>query len=269
MVRIVWDLGWADFQLKYRGSVLGYFWSFAVPFCKFVIFFYVFRVLFVVDIPFYSLYLFLGIILWEYFANVTMACIGIPLTYADIIKNVAFPRFLLVFTVGWIQTIIFCTHVAIFFVMSVMMGAAPSWNALYFPVPFLQFTLFSLGIGSLLASYALRFRDFPHLWGILLQVFFWLTPITYVHAVHAPATVEFLQMISSPQQIIGWEMLTFFTRFQPLSLIIFDTRRVLLPDGGGMPSLVHSVVLTAICLLVFWIGLLVFRKRSRSFVQEY
>ena len=268
-VRIVWDLGWSEFRLKYRGSVLGYFWSFAVPFVKFFVFLYVFKVLFAVDIPFYPLYLFLGIILWEYFTNVTTACLSVPLTYEHIIQKVAFPRFLLILTVGWTQAIVFLTHLVIFGVMSVFMGVAPSFSALYFFIVYIQLALLSLGIGAFLASYALRFRDFPHMWNIVLQILFWLTPITYMHKVDTSTTAEFLQILSHPRLLFGWGSFAFFTRMQPLSLIIFDARRVLLPIGVSVPSLIHAVILTLLCGGIFAAGFLVFRKRSRSFLQEY
>ena len=268
-MRIVWDLGWSEFRLKYRGSVLGYFWSFAVPFVKFVVFLYVFKVLFAVDIASYPLYLFLGIILWEYFANVTTACIGVPLTYEHIIQKVAFPRFLLVLTVGWTQALVFLTHLVIFGAMSVFMGVLPLLGAFYFLIVSAQLALLSLGIGAFLASFALRFRDFPHLWSIILQVLFWLTPITYMHAVNAPTTMEFLRMLSHPHMLLGWGSFAFFTRIQPLSLIIFDARRVLLPMGVSVPSLIHAVVLTLLCASIFVGGFLVFRRRSRYFLQEY
>lgn len=269
MVHIVWDLGWSEFRLKYRGSVLGYFWSLAAPMAKFAIFLYVFQVIFPVDIPGYPLYLFLGIILWEYFTNITTACIGVPLTYEHIIQKVAFPRFLLVLTVGWLQTIIFLTHVLIFVLMGLFLGPPSALGLLFLPVVCLQTALLSLGIGSLLASYSLRFRDFPHLWNIALQMLFWLTPVAYGHAVRAPAAAEFMDVLSSPGRLLGWEALTTFVRFQPLSLIIFDARRAILSPDPAMPALVHSVALTAICAAVFAAGLTVFRRRSRYFVQEY
>jgi len=269
MIRIVWDLGWSEFRLKYRGSVLGYFWSLAAPMAKFVIFLYVFQVIFPVDIPGYPLYLFLGIILWEYFANITMACIGVPLTYEHIIQNVAFPRFLLVLTVGWLQTIIFLTHVLIFVFMSLFMGPPSVRGLIFFPVICAQMALLSLGIGSFLASYSLRYRDFSHMWNIVLQILFWLTPVAYGHAIRAPAAVEFFGVLSSPGKLLGWEALTVFVRFQPLSLIIFDARRALLPIGEAMPTFMHSIVLTALCGAIFLGGNFIFRRRSRHFLQEY
>lgn len=269
MVRVVWDLGWSEFRLKYRGSVLGYFWSLAAPMAKFVIFLYVFQVIFPVHIPGYPLYLFLGIILWEYFANITSACISVPLAYENIIQRVAFPRFLLVLTVGWLQTLIFLTHFLIFVLMGLFMGLPSLRGLVFFPVICVQMALLSLGIGAFLASYSLRFRDFPHLWNIVLQILFWLTPVAYGHAVRAPALAEFAEILTAPDALMGWGVLTVFVRFQPLSLIIFDARRVLLPTDAVVPTLMHSFLLTVLCMAVFTIGFLIFQRRSRYFVQEY
>src|SRR3989338_3364863 len=108
--------------------------------------------------------------------------------------------------------------------------------------------LLSLGVGSFLASYSLRFRDFPHLWNIILQTLFWLTPVAYGHAVRAPALAEFVEILTAPHSLIGWGALTVFVRFQPLSLIIFDARRVLLPMDAVVPTLMHTIVLTAMCI---------------------
>lgn len=259
MARIVFSLGLSEFRLKYRGSVLGYFWSLAVPMAKFVIFLYIFQVIVPVDIPGYPLYLFLGIILWEYFANMTTACMSVPCTYEYIIQKVAFPRFLLILAVWWLQTLIFLTHLLIFAFMSVVLLPPSMRGIVYFPLIVAQIALVSLGIGSFLASYVLRFRDVPHLWNIALQMLFWLTPIAYGHAVRGPVLGEFL----------GWGALTAFVRFQPLSLIMFDARSVLLSPSAAVPTLWHSIVLTAICAAVFIAGFLVFQRRSRYFVQEY
>ena len=65
-LRIVVEMGWSDFFLKYRGSVLGFLWSLAFPITRFLVILHIFRP-FTKGIEFYPLYLFLGIVVWEYF----------------------------------------------------------------------------------------------------------------------------------------------------------------------------------------------------------
>jgi len=200
MARIVWTLGWADFLLKYRGSILGYFWSLLAPLAKFLVFLYVFTVIFQVTIPNYPLYLFLGIIVWEYFTQTTVGCLSMPMEKSNIIQKIAFPRLLLIFAVGWTNMIIFLTYLLVYIVFALIAGVTPSWwGFLYFPALLVQMSLIFLGVGMILSSYALRYRDLPHLWNIVLQVLFWLTPITYAQTVSAPTSVEALRMFTSGQ----------------------------------------------------------------------
>lgn len=268
---IVWTLGWADFLLKYRGSIFGYLWSLAVPLSKFLIFLYVFRVIFPVDMPNYTLHLFIGIILWEYFVLLTCGCMSMPLEKAGIIQKVAFPRVLLILSVGWTSFIIFLTYLLVYLIFAFLAGVVPSWwSLLYIPVVLAQVSLLCLGIGMILSSYALRYRDLSHLWNILLQLLFWLTPITYAHAVYSPVSLDAFRVLSNPALLSGWGALQIFTRFQPLSLLLFDVRRILFSsDISGMPSLVHVTALMIFCGMVFFLGMFIFERRSRYFIQEY
>lgn len=270
-LHVVLAMGWSDFLLKYRGSILGYLWSLMVPLAKFLIFLYVFQVIFPVGIPNYTLYLFLGIIVWEYFVAITCGCMSMPHEKADVIQKVAFPRLLLILSVGWMSFIIFCTHLIIYAIFAVSAGVTVTLSGLlYVPVVLCEITLFSLGIGMVLSAYALRYRDLPHLWNILLQLLFWLTPITYAYTVHSSTSLEAFRVLSNPTALLGWGALRVFTRFQPLSLLLFDMRRALFSsEVSGIPSLMHTAVLMLLCGMVFLVGFLIFERRSRYFIQEY
>ncbi len=269
-LRVVTALGWSDFTLKYRGSVLGYLWSFLVPLVKFLVILHIFRP-FASQIPFYPLYLFLGIILWEHFAMTTSACISLPHDKEAVIKKMPLPRILLVFSVGWMHCIILATYVIMFLLFSVAMGADLRAVALlYLPILFLQTTLLALGIGMMLGSYSLKFRDIPHLWGVLLQIFFWLTPVMYAYQPHAPVLADAQTLVSGGIPLTLWSWFDVFIRFQPLSLLMHDARRVLLYPGTlGIPSALHIGILTLILAVIFSAGVLVFLRRSPHFLEEY
>jgi ABC-type polysaccharide/polyol phosphate export permease len=268
--RIVLALGWSDFLLKYRGSFLGYLWSFVVPLVKFLVILHIFRP-FAADIPFYPLYLFLGLLLWEHFSLTTSACINMPQDKAMIIKKVPFSRLLLMFSVGWMHLIILITYLCIFFLFSVLLGhGIPVSTFVYLPFLLLQSTLIALGIGMLLGSYSLKFRDIAHLWGVILQIFFWLTPIMYAYRPSAPILADAQQLLATGLPLSLWSWLDIFIRFQPLSILIHDARRAILyPDTMGMPSLQHIVLFTLICAAIFYAGVIVFRRRSPHFIEEY
>lgn len=268
-LRVVVALGFADFLLKYRGSVLGFLWSFIVPLFKFLVIFHVFRP-FVSDVEHYQLYLFLGLILWEHFQMITSACMSMLHEKATIIQKVIFPRILLIASVGWTHGLILLCYMAIFLSAAFILHTPPAWGLLYLPVIFLQATLIGLAIGMILSSYALKYRDLQHLWGILLQVMFWLTPIVYPYTPKGTVTQDLENLLSGSLHLSLWSLFDIFIRFQPLSILYHDARRAILyPATLGVPSMTHAIAFTAACLVLSLIGSVIFVKRSRYFVQEY
>jgi ABC-type polysaccharide/polyol phosphate export permease len=266
-LRIVLALGWSDFVLKYRGSVLGYFWSFAAPFVQFIVILTVFRPVVGNTIPHYALYLFLGLILWEFFLLTTSACIAVPLQKMALMQKVSLPRTIFIYSVGWTHLVIFLTRFVLFVLFALLSGVLPTvgWWAL--PLLLLQMTLLSLGVGMLLGAYALQYRDIAHLWGVTLQILFWLTPIVYDASRSGSLTQEFLHLIHASSFSLSSIIHTFIT-FQPLSIFIFDARRLLLP-GSILPSPLHLLLFTLLCAVFYFCGLLVFRRQSRYFLQQY
>lgn len=248
-LRLVFTLGWSDFLLKYRGSFLGYLWSFAYPLAYFLVLLHVFRPFVTDDIPYYPYYLFLGIIVWEHFAVTTSSCISMLFEKMGMIQKIVFPREWLIFAVGWTTLLIFFTRLIIFFVIA-WIGGIPLvvQGVLYLPLLLLAMVLLSLGCGMLLSAFALRYRDISHLWALLLQVIFWLTPIAYATR--------------------GNGLFDTFIRFQPLSLVVSAARRSLF-EAGNMPSLIHMAGLLSVCVGIFVVGLCMFRWRSVYFVQEF
>jgi len=270
MLRIVWAVGWADFVLKYRGSFFGYLWSLALPAMKFLVIFHVFRSFVGGEIENYPLYLMLGLIVWEYFARVTHGCIAMLRHKEGVIQKVPFPRLILIFAVGWTDTIVFFTHCLIFLVLAWMMHVSPALLSFYTPLLLLQMLLLFLGTGMLLSAYSLRFRDIEHIWSMVLQVLFWLTPIMYLYTLHSPLSRQAKDMAAGNLPSTAWGLLDTFITFQPLSILIHDTRRVVLySQTAGVPSAVHAAIFTAFCFLVFAAGTALFRYRSTYFLQEY
>lgn len=249
--------------------MLGYLWSFVVPLVKFLVMFHVFARY--VDIPFYHLYLFLGLVFWEHFSLTTTACINMLDAKASIIKKVLMPRILLIMSVGWMHLIILLTYLCIFLIFSIFTGFKIPISLIYYlPIALVQATLLALGVGMLLSSFSLRYRDIQHLWVVSLQVLFWLTPIMYQYKPTAPVLNDIQNLFSGSMSLSFWSAFDIFIRFQPLSLLIHDARRAFLyPDTLQVPSLLHVIAFTSVCTAIFIAGAMVFRWRSRYFIQEY
>jgi len=263
-------MGWSDFVLKYRGSFFGYLWSLIGPLVKFIVILYVFGPFVSPGIPQYPLYLFLGIIVWEHFVLTTTSCITTLYDKASIIQKLLFPRILLMLAAGWTNMIVFFTHFVIFLVFAFFIGVSFSVWQLAAVLVLAQMFLLAVGIGMLLSAYSLKYRDIPHLWGVLSQVLFWLTPIMYQYRSEAPVSEAFLNLFRHPLQFTPVTIFDIFVRFQPLSLLVHDARRILLyPEQWGVPSVTHQFWFTLICIMIFTIGAIIFQRRSQHFLQEY
>ena len=269
-LHIVFALGWADFLLKYRGSTFGYLWSFVGPLFRFLVILYVFGPYVRPSIPLYPLYLFLGMIIWEYFTNTTNGCMRMLTEKSGIVQRHPFPRILLILAVGWTNIIIFATHLVIFAVFAWFLGASLHWNIIYLPLIALQMTFVALGVGMILAAYCLKYRDIKHLWEILVQILFWLTPIMYPYRVRTAVTASILAFLRHPGLHIMSTLSDIFIHFQPLAIIINDARRVTLyPVAAGSPTFLHAIGMTLFCALFFLVGKLIFDRRVPYFNQEY
>jgi ABC-2 type transport system permease protein len=267
--RVILALGWSDFVLKYRGSVLGYCWSLIAPLVKFGVILYVFGPYVQGMIPMYSLYLFLGIIIWEHFAVTTNACMTMLFEKEQIIQRMPFPRVLLIFAVGWTNLIVFGTHLLVFAFYSWCIGAVWAWSSVYLVITAMEMSLFALGVGMFLSAWSLKYRDIPHLWGVLTQILFWLTPIMYPLTFDGSTGGALAALRTLDASPIG-ALVKLFVNVQPLSIIMHDARRtVLYPMLWGEPTLQHTIGVLIVCGVVFVIGLTVFLRRQSSFLHEY
>jgi ABC-type polysaccharide/polyol phosphate export permease len=266
-LRVVFAMGWSDFLLKYRGSVLGYLWSLIGPLAKFLVILYVFGPYISPSQPQYPLYLFLGIIIWEHFVLTTNSCMSMLYDKESIIQKLLFPRLLLIFMVGWTNAIIFATHLLIFECFLYFFHVPFGWNQLYAGIILVQMSLVAMGIGMMLSAYSLRYKDIHHLWSIATQILFWLTPITYPYHAESPLSSAFMNLLRHPNVTSLTRFFDLFVQFQPMSIVIHDAHRGLL--YAAVPSVTHVVVFTLICVGIFVFGARIFLRRCPYFIQEY
>src|SRR6266511_862830 len=87
-----------DFKLRYQGSVLGYVWSLLRPLFLFIILYFVFVKFMRIgaDIPHFPVYLLLGIVVWNFFAEITSTCIDSIVKQSDIIRKLNFPKYVII-----------------------------------------------------------------------------------------------------------------------------------------------------------------------------
>ncbi len=172
---------------KYKRSALGWAWSLLNPIATMAIFSIVFRVFLKVDVPVgdpsglevFALFLLCGLLPWNLLANGLIGGLGSLLGNANLIKKVYFPRSLLVGASTASVTITLLIELGVLAAALLIAGnMVLPWLPAVLGVVALQ-ALFVFGCALVLAVVAVYFRDMEHLMGILLQIWFYATPIIY------------------------------------------------------------------------------------------
>ena len=198
-----------EFNGKYRESILGAFWSVANPLAMIIIYTVVFGQLMRPTLagheskPFaFSIYLCAGVITWGLFAEMLGRLNGVFLEHGNLIKKASFPRICLPAIVALSALVNFAIVFGLYLVFLLLIGQWPGWPILaVFPLLVLQ-VLFALGPGILLGTLNVFFRDVGQLTGIVLQFWFWLTPIIYTFST-LPAVAQNLIRFNPMQPLIA------------------------------------------------------------------
>ncbi len=165
--------------LRYRRTVLGYFWTLLNPLLMMTVMAVVFANLFKVDLKTFTVFLFAGMIPWNFFNSAVSQSAGSFIANEGIIKKIYIPKLLfpLSTTIAlFIDSLL--AFVMLFFII-LMLGGSLSWALFFLPIAFILIFIFALGLGVLLAIATVYFRDLQYLIIIGLQGLFFLTPIFY------------------------------------------------------------------------------------------
>jgi len=185
--QLVWNLTLRELRTKYRRTLLGWLWSLATPLTSLVIYSYVFGTLLQAVAPLgtpsgitsFGLFLLSGLIPFGFFSSATGAGINALLESADLIRKVSFPRESLVLAKVLNAVVQFNIEIVLLIVVFLIAGSPLlPWLPVTLALV-IVFVIFVVGISLFLAVATVHFRDIPHFWGILLQIWFFATPIVY------------------------------------------------------------------------------------------
>lgn len=249
-----------DFKLRYQGSVLGYLWSLLRPLFMFAILYVIFGVFLKVkaDIPHYPAYLLLGILLWNFFAEITTGSVSAIVGKGDLIRKINFPKYVIILAVSFSAFINLVLNFVVFGIVMVLTGVEISWHSLIiFPLIAELFAI-SLGLAFFLSALFVRFRDVSYIWEVILQAGFYATPILYP-----------LSYVASTSPTVAKYML-----LNPLAQIIQDAREVFvtthtqtIADFWGGNRWIWCIPLLT-TLLISIMAAKYFRNQSKYFAEE-
>lgn len=245
-----------DFKLRYQGSFLGYLWSLLRPLALFVILYMVFvRFLkFGGDIPHYPVYLLLGIIIWNYFAEVTSTGVGSIVGRGDLLRKINFPKYVIVLAGSFSALINLAINLVVVFIFMLWNGVDFRLTILWAPLLIIELFTFALALAFLLSALFVKLRDINYVWEVIMQGAFYATPIIY-------------PISNIPEK---WSKLLMLN---PMAQIVQDLRYALVtPHTLTISDIYHSswmrlVPIGMVVLLMIGSGYY-FRKRSGRFAEE-
>jgi len=246
-----------DFKLRYQGSVLGYAWSLLRPLLIFVILYVVF-VKFIPlgkDVPHYPIYLFLGIVIWNFFNEMTVQSLGSIVGRGDLIRKIRIPRWIIVLSSSLSALINLGLNLVVVAIFMVVNQVDLMSTIIWLPAVLIEVYLFALGISLFLSAAFVKFRDIGYIWEVVMQAGFYLTPILYPLTQIHNVTFQKILLINPMAQAIQDARYAVVTHKIPTISQVFD-------DGW------YRFIPFAIVILVLIGGTAYFRKEAKYFAEN-
>lgn len=234
-----------DFKLKYRRSILGVLWSVLNPLLMMIVLTAVFSFVFRFQIENFALYLIIGQTLFNYIAGATSDCMSSIIANSSLIKKIRIDKLIFPVEKTLFGLINFAISLIAVVIVMLYFQVMPNWNIIWLPFLLVCAFFFTLGIGLILATLAVFFRDVIHLWGVVTTAWMYATPIIY--------PTEILQ---------GW--MWAIMQWNPMYYFVNFFREIVL--WGTTPPLPEFGILAGCAAVFFGVGLLIFRGQEKKFI---
>ena len=234
-----------DFKTKYKRSVLGAFWSFLNPLLTMLVQYVVFSTIFKSDIPHYPAYLLIGIVMFNFFNEACAMSLTSIVGNTTLITKVYMPKYIYPLTRVMSSVINLAISLIPMLLVTLVTGVHLHKSALLALYFFCCLIIFCLGLGLVLSTSMVFFRDTQFLWGVVSMMWVYATPIFY------------------PETILP-ENLRFILLVNPIYHFLKYSRVCILNGISPEPRAYALCFVLAVGMLV--VGALVFRKEQDRFI---
>lgn len=240
---------WRDIKIKYKQTVLGFLWVVLQPLLMMVVFTFFFGKALKVpsqNLP-YPVFVFSGLLLWNFFAaGMTNASNGM-VNNALIIKKIYFPRIIIPVSAVLVAFFDFIVAFVLFIFLLIFFKTPVSWSAVWcWPLGLLISIFATVGPGCLLGALNVKYRDFKYVIPFLVQLLFFTTPVIYPSALISHPVLQYV-LAASPM-------------YAPVELFRYPLTQIL-PDF----TLISVSMLSSILFVL--IGLIYFKKTQDFFAD--
>ena len=256
---LLWNLTLRELRTKYRRSFLGWTWSLLNPLTTVALYGFVFGVLFKAGAPVgensgltgFVFFLLCALIPWNFFSMIVLTSMGSVAANPGLVRRVAFQREVLVFANVGHAIVQFLIELVILTGVLLVAGSPVLPFVPLVLVVTVFLAMFGAGIGLALSVLTVYFKDLNYLWGILMQVWFFLTPVVY-----APQLLD--------DTLPGWlQQLPVANAMQHFTAAYRDALY-----HARFPDLTTSVMVPIAGLLTLAGGWLVFNRLQRRLPEE-
>jgi len=251
-----------DLKVRYKNSVLGIAWSWLNPLLMMLVLTVVFTVMQGrnTDMRAFHVFVLIGILSWNFFSASVVGATGSIVNNAHLIKKVYFPRVALPVSVVLSNMLNFVIALPVFFALAFLSGVPITGRVeliLWLPVVLLAQVLFTIGIGLILSTVNVFYRDMQIIMEVVMLAWFFVTPIFYpIEAV--PETAHLLGLTLDLRRLLYI--------LNPMASVISSYRDVLYWGRTIGPDFFLRTVVTAMAVLL--IGYAVFERYARRFAEE-
>ncbi len=254
---LLWILIARNLKIRYKQSVLGFFWSLLGPLLLIVIYAIFAAILkFNTGRPHYLQFLVIGIVIWQFLAMCLNDSLGALVGNANLIKKTAFPRLILPLAMVCANAVNFLLSWCVLLIYLLVVGM-PFEHLWLLPIVMLLQVCLCLGVALLVSTSNVFFRDTEHILGVGTLAWFFLSPVFYP----AGMQLEQLERLTHLRYVPDWVANLAF--LNPMTLILWLYRRVLMGaalDDAAALSAGQIAISVGVILAVLALGLRVFVK---------
>jgi len=267
-----------EIKVKYKNSFFGLLWSMLSPAMTLAVYTLVFGVLLKNGIPNFVIFLFSGLLLWNFFQTGVITATGVIVNNAGLVKKVSFPREILALAAMGSAGVFFFFQACVMAIFMVALHTSPAWSQIWLLLVAMVPTLvFASALGIFLASVNVYLRDTQHLIEVLVgAAWFWACPIVYS-----------FQMELAPHMVGKDHWRTWVYFLNPMTPMVMTFQRVLynrvglvhLTSAGHplerlLPSWPASTYVWAdalvflVSLVLLYIAMVIFGRLAGNFAEE-
>lgn len=245
-LNLIKELTIAEFKLRDQGSLLGFFWTLLHPLLIFFVLYFLFSKWTGRFVGGFKGYLLIGIIQWNFFAGSTAYATDVLVRRRDIVKNLNFPKEILVVSSILTGLISHIFEFLVLFIFLFFIGERFTVQIFILPLIILVQLTLILSISLLISALYIYYRDLLRIWQILLMLGFFVTPIFYS-----------LSMLSGKMQRL--------LLFNPLTIIIASTRAILI--GTAAVPIFNLIIVFLVSFAFLIISYAIFKRLSKWFSE--